>query len=153
MGHLADWRLTSRDVIRREICRQNMTLNFSNSQLQVSVVNCTYIYLLYITISFTMSTSFLKEFSQFSCRDWLLWLTAQMLSRFCLSGAKFSTGLTLCHILIGPKAKEAICQICEESGDMLQCDGVCQSSFHLNCIGVTVAPSGPWKCDQCLSGE
>ncbi|KAF9072780.1 hypothetical protein BDP27DRAFT_1319982 [Rhodocollybia butyracea] len=40
-------------------------------------------------------------------------------------------------------------------GEMIACDGPsCEVEwYHLNCIGLTVAPEGTWYCDSCLSNQ
>ncbi|XP_013395889.1 histone-lysine N-methyltransferase NSD2-like [Lingula anatina] len=55
----------------------------------------------------------------------------------------------------GTQKKENICVICEEShalGELIQCEGPCSGSFHLSCLGLTAAPAGVFKCDECTSG-
>ena len=49
--------------------------------------------------------------------------------------------------------KEAICEMCEEEqGDMLVCDGVCQGTYHVSCLGLFKRPAGVFKCDSCTTG-
>ena len=52
----------------------------------------------------------------------------------------------------GSQKRELICQLCENPGDVLVCEGQCGASFHLNCIGLRQAPDGPFRCDECTNG-
>ena len=53
----------------------------------------------------------------------------------------------------GPSKKENICQVCELPGELITCEGVCLGTFHLECLGLTTQPAGPFKCDECVTGE
>ncbi|XP_069388063.1 histone-lysine N-methyltransferase, H3 lysine-36 specific isoform X2 [Paralichthys olivaceus] len=48
--------------------------------------------------------------------------------------------------------KENVCQVCERTGDLLVCDGHCYGAFHLQCIGLSVAPRGKFFCHECKAG-
>ncbi|XP_041845718.1 histone-lysine N-methyltransferase, H3 lysine-36 specific [Melanotaenia boesemani] len=48
--------------------------------------------------------------------------------------------------------KESVCQVCERTGDLLVCDGHCYGAFHLQCIGLSVAPKGKFLCQECNTG-
>ncbi|XP_053284603.1 histone-lysine N-methyltransferase NSD2 isoform X2 [Pleuronectes platessa] len=48
--------------------------------------------------------------------------------------------------------KENVCQVCERTGDLLVCDGHCYGAFHLQCIGLSVAPRGKFLCHECKAG-
>ncbi|XP_072251977.1 histone-lysine N-methyltransferase, H3 lysine-36 specific isoform X2 [Leuresthes tenuis] len=48
--------------------------------------------------------------------------------------------------------KENVCQVCERTGDLLVCDGHCYGAFHLQCIGLSVAPKGKFVCRECDTG-
>jgi len=51
--------------------------------------------------------------------------------------------------------KEEICLICEEASlgvGVVQCRGLCQSSFHTTCLGLTVPPS-EFTCSECTTGR
>ncbi|XP_059201998.1 histone-lysine N-methyltransferase, H3 lysine-36 specific isoform X2 [Centropristis striata] len=48
--------------------------------------------------------------------------------------------------------KENVCQVCERTGDLLVCDGHCYGAFHLQCIGLSVAPKGKFLCRECKAG-
>ena len=52
----------------------------------------------------------------------------------------------------GPQKKENLCGICEQTGDLLECQGPCQGYFHMDCLGMNVKPNGDFKCDECTSG-
>eukprot|EP00057_Strongylocentrotus_purpuratus_P010549 XP_011665023.1 PREDICTED: histone-lysine N-methyltransferase NSD2 isoform X2 [Strongylocentrotus purpuratus] len=52
----------------------------------------------------------------------------------------------------GAAKKENVCQVCERTGQLLLCEGGCCGAFHLDCIGLQVAPSGSFRCDECISG-
>ncbi|XP_071502155.1 histone-lysine N-methyltransferase NSD2-like [Diadema antillarum] len=52
----------------------------------------------------------------------------------------------------GAAKKENVCQVCERPGQLLLCEGGCCGAFHLDCIGLQMAPSGSFKCDECISG-
>lgn len=52
----------------------------------------------------------------------------------------------------GTIRKENICSMCEMPGFLIDCQGPCQQSFHLDCIGLTTEPRECFKCDECLSG-
>lgn len=43
-------------------------------------------------------------------------------------------------------------QVCERGGDLLSCDGHCYGAFHLQCIGLSVAPRGKLFCNECKTG-
>ncbi|XP_040904033.1 histone-lysine N-methyltransferase, H3 lysine-36 specific isoform X2 [Toxotes jaculatrix] len=48
--------------------------------------------------------------------------------------------------------KENVCQVCERTGDLLVCEGHCYGAFHLQCIGLSVAPRGKFLCHECKTG-
>ncbi|XP_069488236.1 histone-lysine N-methyltransferase NSD2 isoform X2 [Ambystoma mexicanum] len=52
----------------------------------------------------------------------------------------------------GAVKKEYVCQICEETGEVLLCEGQCCGAFHLNCLGLTEKPEGKFICSECTSG-
>jgi hypothetical protein len=52
-----------------------------------------------------------------------------------------------------PQKKENLCQICEQTGELMECQGPCQGFFHMDCLGLTVAPEGAFKCDECTNGK
>jgi hypothetical protein len=52
-----------------------------------------------------------------------------------------------CHL-----KKEYVCHICEEPGNLIQCEGPCNGTYHLSCLGLTVPPAGAFRCDECGSG-
>ncbi|XP_033125490.1 histone-lysine N-methyltransferase NSD2-like [Anneissia japonica] len=52
----------------------------------------------------------------------------------------------------GASRKENVCQVCERTGELLLCEGSCCGAFHLDCIGLSVMPTGTFKCDECISG-
>ncbi|KAI8485616.1 Histone-lysine N-methyltransferase, H3 lysine-36 and H4 lysine-20 specific [Branchiostoma belcheri] len=49
-------------------------------------------------------------------------------------------------------SKENLCQVCEQVGELLLCEGSCCGAFHLDCIGLQQMPTGTFKCDECISG-
>ncbi len=48
--------------------------------------------------------------------------------------------------------KENICSICEMSGFLIDCQGLCLESFHLDCIGLIHEPKDGYKCQGCTTG-
>ena len=48
--------------------------------------------------------------------------------------------------------KENICTICEQSDGLLTCNGICYSSFHPDCLGLSTVPD-KFFCDECLTGN
>ncbi|XP_052226023.1 histone-lysine N-methyltransferase NSD2-like isoform X2 [Dreissena polymorpha] len=52
----------------------------------------------------------------------------------------------------GPQRKENLCQICEQTGELLECTGPCQGFFHTDCLGIARTPEGEFKCDECTNG-
>ncbi|XP_033756392.1 histone-lysine N-methyltransferase NSD2-like [Pecten maximus] len=52
-----------------------------------------------------------------------------------------------------PPMKESLCEICHKVGDLVICEGQCQGSFHKDCLGLSVAPSGVFRCDECTTGN
>ena len=52
-----------------------------------------------------------------------------------------------------PVKRENVCQVCEKPGDLTECEGPCQGSYHLHCLGMTSSPSTPFKCDHCTTGK
>jgi len=50
----------------------------------------------------------------------------------------------------GKSKKENICTICEQSDGLLTCNGVCYSSFHPDCLGLSTVPE-KFFCDECLT--
>ena len=48
--------------------------------------------------------------------------------------------------------KENICSKCELPCEVIDCQGSCQQSFHLGCVGLQIEPEGGFKCDECKSG-
>ena len=53
----------------------------------------------------------------------------------------------------GPSKKESICQICEQPGELITCEGACLGSFHYKCLGLITTPVVPFKCEECVSGK
>lgn len=51
-----------------------------------------------------------------------------------------------------PVKRENVCQVCEKPGDLTDCEGPCQGSYHLQCLGITSSPPMPFKCDHCVTG-
>lgn len=47
--------------------------------------------------------------------------------------------------------KENVCSRCEMPNGLIECQGTCQQSFHLNCVGLLAEPKEPFKCDECTS--
>ncbi|XP_010218385.1 PREDICTED: histone-lysine N-methyltransferase NSD2 [Tinamus guttatus] len=48
--------------------------------------------------------------------------------------------------------KEYVCQLCEKTGDLLLCEGLCYRAFHVSCLGLSGRPSGKFICSECTSG-
>lgn len=48
--------------------------------------------------------------------------------------------------------KDAICVICEQGEGLMTCSGVCFSSFHPDCLGLSTAPER-FFCDECQTGN
>jgi Zinc finger, C3HC4 type (RING finger) len=50
---------------------------------------------------------------------------------------------------------ESVCQICNDGGELLVCDGGgrggCARSFHVTCIGRREVPAGDWICQDCAA--
>ncbi|XP_052771657.1 histone-lysine N-methyltransferase NSD2-like isoform X2 [Mya arenaria] len=53
---------------------------------------------------------------------------------------------------VGSQKKENLCQICEQTGELLECDGPCQGFFHCDCLGITKPTDGKFLCDECTNG-
>ena len=50
--------------------------------------------------------------------------------------------------------KENVCALCEMSGLLIECQGTCQQSFHIDCAGLlTELDSANFKCSECASGQ
>jgi hypothetical protein len=61
------------------------------------------------------------------------------------------------HQAIGNFKKESCCILCEEvsqkSGDLIKCRGVCQNSFHVECLKLEAnVKLDLWKCEECTTG-
>ncbi|XP_068132273.1 histone-lysine N-methyltransferase NSD2 isoform X2 [Hyperolius riggenbachi] len=52
----------------------------------------------------------------------------------------------------GSSKRELVCQMCEQTGDLLLCEGPCVSAFHLSCVGLSRKPSGQFLCEECTTG-
>ncbi|CAH1785103.1 unnamed protein product [Owenia fusiformis] len=52
----------------------------------------------------------------------------------------------------GPTKKENVCLICEEPGEVVQCTGPCNGTYHSDCLGLKAVQSTDFKCDECISG-
>ncbi|XP_072530420.1 histone-lysine N-methyltransferase, H3 lysine-36 specific [Salminus brasiliensis] len=48
--------------------------------------------------------------------------------------------------------KENVCQVCENTGELLLCEGHCCGAFHLQCIGLSETPRGRFVCKECKTG-
>ncbi|XP_014375546.1 histone-lysine N-methyltransferase NSD2 isoform X1 [Alligator sinensis] len=48
--------------------------------------------------------------------------------------------------------KEYVCQLCEKTGDLLLCEGICFGAFHVSCLGLSGRPAGKFICSECTSG-
>ncbi|NXM33845.1 NSD2 methyltransferase, partial [Oxyruncus cristatus] len=49
--------------------------------------------------------------------------------------------------------KEYVCQLCEKTGDLLLCEGLCYRAFHVSCLGLSGRPAGKFICSECTSGN
>ncbi|XP_009956821.1 PREDICTED: histone-lysine N-methyltransferase NSD2-like, partial [Leptosomus discolor] len=47
--------------------------------------------------------------------------------------------------------KEYVCQLCEKTGDLLLCEGLCYRAFHVSCLGLSGRPAGKFICSECTS--
>ncbi|CAL8303653.1 unnamed protein product [Boreogadus saida] len=47
--------------------------------------------------------------------------------------------------------KELVCQVCEQPGVLLACEGPCFGMFHLSCLGLTVRPEDKFLCQECTT--
>lgn len=47
--------------------------------------------------------------------------------------------------------KENVCAECEMTGDLIECEGSCQRTFHPDCAGL-LKKTQNFKCDECSSG-
>ena len=52
----------------------------------------------------------------------------------------------------GKSKKDTICVICEQGEGLMTCNGVCFSSFHPDCLGLSTAPE-KFFCDECQTGN
>ncbi|KAM9311642.1 histone-lysine N-methyltransferase, H3 lysine-36 specific [Gastrophryne carolinensis] len=52
----------------------------------------------------------------------------------------------------GAAMKENVCQVCENPGELLLCEGQCCGAFHLECLGLRDMPRGKFICRECSSG-
>ncbi|XP_046714681.1 histone-lysine N-methyltransferase, H3 lysine-36 specific [Silurus meridionalis] len=52
----------------------------------------------------------------------------------------------------GASLKENVCQVCENTGELLLCEGQCCGAFHLQCIGLSETPKGRFICQECTTG-
>ncbi|XP_057358033.1 histone-lysine N-methyltransferase NSD2 isoform X3 [Manis pentadactyla] len=48
--------------------------------------------------------------------------------------------------------KEHVCQVCEQTGSLVFCEGPCCGAFHLSCLGLSRRPEGRFSCSECASG-
>ncbi|MFT7816418.1 histone-lysine N-methyltransferase NSD2 [Arapaima gigas] len=48
--------------------------------------------------------------------------------------------------------KDIICQVCEEGGEVIMCEGQCCGAFHLQCLGLSHQPQGKILCQSCETG-
>lgn len=48
------------------------------------------------------------------------------------------------------KSPRYLCQVCEDNGDLMECEGECHNYFHKSCVGENVEE--PFKCEECKSG-
>ena len=51
-----------------------------------------------------------------------------------------------------PTKKENLCAVCEETGELVECHGVCQNYFHAACIDLK-GSAEEFKCQECVSGK
>lgn len=53
--------------------------------------------------------------------------------------------------------RDAICAICEMPGNVLECKGACQQSYHPDCVGLmgveAIESKDNYKCPKCTSGQ
>ncbi|XP_055956003.1 histone-lysine N-methyltransferase NSD2 isoform X2 [Patella vulgata] len=49
--------------------------------------------------------------------------------------------------------RENICTICEQTGQLIECQGACQGHFHATCLALTENPDGEFRCGECLKNE
>ncbi|XP_076470902.1 histone-lysine N-methyltransferase NSD2-like [Babylonia areolata] len=52
-----------------------------------------------------------------------------------------------------PLKKENLCAVCDKTGELLECQGVCQNYFHPECVQVSDPVREEFKCSECLAGE
>eukprot|EP00794_Sanderia_malayensis_P005747 gene5747-6450_t len=53
---------------------------------------------------------------------------------------------------LGKLKKDSVCVVCELGDGLIFCNGVCLSSFHPDCLGLTTVPE-KFFCDECLIGN
>lgn len=44
-------------------------------------------------------------------------------------------------------------KLCEKTGDLLLCEGICFGAFHVSCLGLSGRPAGKFICSECTSGK
>ena len=52
----------------------------------------------------------------------------------------------------GKQKKDNVCVVCEIGDGLIYCSGVCLSSFHPDCLGLSTVPD-KFFCDECLTGN
>ncbi|XP_041947876.1 histone-lysine N-methyltransferase, H3 lysine-36 specific isoform X2 [Alosa sapidissima] len=48
--------------------------------------------------------------------------------------------------------RENVCQVCENPGDLIMCEGQCYGSFHPRCVGLSEPLQRKFVCQECSSG-
>ncbi|XP_062572179.1 histone-lysine N-methyltransferase NSD2-like [Saccostrea cucullata] len=48
------------------------------------------------------------------------------------------------------KSQKYLCQVCEDTGELVECEGDCHNYFHKACVGDSVEE--PFKCEECKTG-
>ncbi|XP_049721044.1 histone-lysine N-methyltransferase NSD3 isoform X5 [Elephas maximus indicus] len=65
-----------------------------------------------------------------------------------------SVDSSLSRSSFGMTKKDAVCQICESTGDsLIPCEGECCKHFHLECLGLASLPDGKFICMECQTGQ
>eukprot|EP00736_Rhodelphis_marinus_P010713 Rmarinus@m.18338 len=105
----------------------------------------------------TDASSLLSQHASLRMPWWSMFTYRKYVRESGVRGACFGAGAPdgsaaderqLCRSGAG-ESSASYCDICEDGGELIECEGGCEKYFHPICISLPSIPEGSWSCGQC----